>query len=130
MVIFDELKSVGKVLQEAGKIQQYQQILDAQQKLLEMQRRIAELETDNKKLQEEFEIKETLIPDGNAYWIQKDGLKDGPFCTSCWDSERKLMRLHESQVSDNLHCPKCKTLAKGTAVHVFRPINHSRNSTK
>ncbi len=30
MAIFDELKSVGKVLQEAGKIEQYQQILDTQ----------------------------------------------------------------------------------------------------
>lgn len=128
MAIFDELKSIGKVLQEAGKIEQYQQILDAQQKLLEMQREIAELETNNKRLNEEFEIKETLIPEGNVYWTQKDGVKDGPFCTCCWDSERKLMRLHKSQVSDRVHCPKCNTVAKAGTAHVFRPIDHRRNS--
>ena len=34
MAIFDELKSVAGVLQEAGKIEQYRQILDAQKELL------------------------------------------------------------------------------------------------
>lgn len=130
MAIFDELKSVGKVLQEAGKIEQYQQILDAQQKLLEMQKRIAELETDNKRLQEEFEIKDALIPEGNVYWIERDGKRDGPFCTCCWDAERKLMRLHKSQVSDRVSCPKCNTVAKSGTAQVFRPIDHRRNSAR
>lgn len=128
MVIFDELKSIGKVLQEAGKIEQYQQILEAQQKLLEMQKKITELESENKSLQEEFEIKDTLVSEGNVYWIQKDGIKEGPFCTCCWDSERKLLRLHKSQVSDRVSCPKCNTVAKAGEVQVFRPINYRRNS--
>ena len=42
MTIFDELKSVAGVLQEAGKIEQYWQILGAQKELLEMQVRISE----------------------------------------------------------------------------------------
>ena len=128
MALFDELKSVGKVLQEAGKIEQYQQILDAQQMLLEMQKQIAELETENRKLREEFEIKETLIPEGNLYWTEKAGKKEGPFCTCCWDSERKLVRLHTSPISGRMFCPNCKTEAKGGAGHVFRPIDHNRNS--
>ena len=130
MAIFEELKSIGKVLQEAGKIEQYQQILDTQQKLLEMQGQIAELEESNKKLQEEFEIKGALIPEDNVYWTQKDNIKDGPFCTCCWDSERILMRLHKGHNSDRMHCPKCNTVAKGGTAHVFRPIDHGRNSTR
>ena len=43
MAIFDELKSVAGVLQEAGKIEQYRQILDAQKELLEMQKQISDL---------------------------------------------------------------------------------------
>lgn len=130
MSIIDELKSVGKVLQEAGKIEQYQQILDAQQKLLEMQREIYELETDNKKLREEFEIKEALIPEGNVYWIKKDNTRDGPFCTCCWDSERKLIRLHKSNVSSKVHCPKCSTTVKEGVAHVFIPNNRGGNSAR
>ena len=130
MAIFDELKSVGKVLQEAGKIEQYRQILDAQQKLLEMQKKIVELEADNKKLRDDFEIKESLIHEGNIYWIIKNKIKDGPFCICCWDSERKLMRLHKSEVSDRVHCPKCNTTAKTGTAHIFTPIDHRRNSAK
>ena len=119
MLIFDELKSVGKVLQEAGKIEQYQLILDTQQKLLEMQRVIAELEVDNKRLKEESEIKETLVSESNVYWTKKDNIKDGPFCTCCWDSDHKLIRLHKNNLSGRTHCPKCTTVAKAGAVQVF-----------
>ena len=127
MAIFDELKSVGKVLQEAGKIEQYKQILDALQKLLEMQKRIEELETENKRLHEELEIKGKLVSEGNVYWLENDGVKDGPFCTCCWDAEHKLMRLHKSEVSNRVHCPKCNTTAKAGTAQVFRPIDHRRN---
>lgn len=130
MAIFDELKSVGKVLQEAGKIEQYRQILDAQQKLLEMQKKIVELELDNKKLKDDFEIKESLISEGNVYWIIKKEIKDGPFCTCCWDSERKLMRLHKSDVSGRLYCPKCNTAAKSGTAHVFIPVDNGRNPAR
>lgn len=121
MAIFDELKSIGKVLQEAGKIEQYQQILEAQQKLLEMQKRIYELEMDNKKLQKEIEIKENLMHEGNVYWIVTGGRKDGPFCTSCWDSKRTLIRLHRNEDSTRIYCPTCKITAEGRTVNVFRP---------
>ena len=121
MAIFDELMSVGKVLQEAGKIEQYQQILEAQQQLLEMQKKIAELEKDNQKLKEKFELQEKLVPNGNVYWTENNGLKDGPFCTCCWDSERHLIRLHTVQISDTVHCPKCKTTADPGRAVVYIP---------
>lgn len=121
MAIFDELKSIGKVLQEAGKIEQYQQILDAQQKLLEMQKKINELEVENKNLRDKLVIKENLILEGNFYWMQKDGLKDGPFCSCCWDSESKLMRLHKNPFSGAISCPKCRTIAKSGSAHVYLP---------
>lgn len=128
MAIFDELKAVGKVLQEAGKIEQYQQILDALQKLLEMQKRIDELETTNKGLRERLEVKESLVAERNMYWSEKDGKRDGPFCTNCWDSEQKLMRLHKSITHSGIQCPKCKIWTVDPAAQQFRPVNHRRNS--
>lgn len=127
MAIFDELKSIGKVLQEAGKIEQYKQILDAQQKLLEIQKKLDDLETDNKRLRGELEIKGELVPEGNLYWLENDGKKDGPFCTRCWDDESKTIRLHRSESSGRLHCPKCNTNAKAGVAQVFRPVDHRHN---
>lgn len=108
MAIFDELKSVGKILQEAGKIEQYQQILEAQQELLEMQKRIQNLEKENAELKEKLEIKENLIHENNAYWIDKEGKKDGPFCSRCWDADKKLVRLHPCGNPAYYNCPNCK----------------------
>ncbi len=93
MAIFDELKSVASTLQEAGKIEQYRQILDAQKELLEMQKQIADLTSENRELKERLAIKESLIFKDNAYWIEKDNKKDGPFCTCCWDNDKKTIRM-------------------------------------
>ena len=72
MAIFDELKSIGKVLREADKIEQYNQILDVQEKLLEMQKRIIELDSENRVLKEQLETKASLIFEKNAYWIEQE----------------------------------------------------------
>lgn len=90
MAIFDELKSVAGVLQEAGKIEQYRQILDAQKELLEMQKRISDLEFENRELKEKFKIKEDLVVKNDAYWTKAG---DGPFCLTCHGSKNLLIRM-------------------------------------
>lgn len=127
MIGFDEVKAIGKVLQEAGKIEQYQQILELQQQLLDMQKQIYDLEHKNIELTKESEIKSSLIPEGNTYFVENNGSKDGPFCTCCWDPEHKLVRLHQSQISGKVHCPKCNTTVKSGTIQQFRP-NRSINS--
>ena len=102
------MKTVGKVLQDAGKIEQYQQILDAQAKMLEMQKKIYDLEEEIRSLNDRLKIKDDLCFENNAYWIKKAGMKDGPFCSGCWDSEHKLMRLHTVNMG-LVRCPKCKS---------------------
>jgi hypothetical protein len=108
MGILDGLKSAGKVLQEAGKIEQYQQILDAQEKMLEMQKRISELEERNKNLETTLYKKDSLTFKDNAYWAIKGEVKDGPFCTHCWDAEEKTIRMHPNGNPAFCLCPHCK----------------------
>lgn len=120
MNIITWFKNTFVVLKEAGKIKEYEKISSLTEKN-------ADLEADNKRLRDKLEIKENLIHEGNVYWIIKNGIKDGPFCTCCWDSERKLIHLHKSEVSDRAHCPKCNTVAKAGTAQMFRPINHIKN---
>jgi len=110
MTIFDELKSVGKVLQEAGKIEQYKQILETQRDLLEMQKRMQNLERENDELKEKLRIKENVIYENNAYWVKKeDGQKDGPFCSRCWDKDKNLIRIRVLSMNPAFAiCPECK----------------------
>lgn len=108
MAIFDELKSIGKVLQEAGKIEQYKQILEALEKLLAMQKKIADLEEENKDLKEKVKTKENLVYENNAYWKKEGDDKDGPFCSRCWDKNKDLVRIHPMGNPAYSQCPECK----------------------
>ena len=109
MAIFDELKSIGKVLQEAGKIEQYQKILETQKELLEMQKTLADLENENKELKSKLGTKEKLVYENNVYWIKNKDGKDGPYCSCCWDSKKKTIRMHPCGNPAFYKCPDCKS---------------------
>jgi hypothetical protein len=62
--------------------------LDLYKKLTELQTRTMEVEEDNRALKDqiaqltnELATKQSLRHDGERYWIEKDGQRDGPF----WD---------------------------------------------
>jgi len=108
MAIFDELKSIGKILQEAGKIELYGKILKIQEKFLEIQKRLLVLESENKQLKEKLEIKESLIFGDNAYWTKNGEEKDGPYCSCCWDNDKKTIRMQPTLDPAYFDCPKCR----------------------
>ena len=129
MGILDDLKSIGKVLQEAGKIDLYQKILDIQARALEMLEKIRKLEKEKQELKEKLEIKENLEYDNenSAYWVKKGEMeKDGPFCSRCWDVDKKLVRLHPTSVEGSLACPQCKKWA-GSRKNYLRPSGGRRS---
>lgn len=108
MIGFDQIKTIGKVLQEAGKIEQYKQILEVQEQLLAFQKRIIELERENSGLKESLETKKKLEYKNNSYWT-KEGEKDvGPFCSHCWEADHKLIRMHPDGNPAFSSCPHCK----------------------
>jgi hypothetical protein len=106
MSLYDGLKDAAKVLKEADKIEQYKEILEALQKMLEMQARISELEDEVKQLKKAKEIDEQIEYRDKSYWLEDDG----PFCSRCWDADKKLVRLRQDnyQKSD-FNCDNCGT---------------------
>jgi hypothetical protein len=108
MGTFDALKTTAEVLRKADKIEEYKQILEVQQKLLEMKKKMMELEAENKILKEKLETKESTIFERNSYWCIRNGGKDGPFCSCCWDDERKMIRMQPCGNPAYFNCPRCK----------------------
>ncbi len=106
MAVFDELKSIAQVLQEANKIEQYRQILEVQNQLLVMQKRLMDLEKENSELREKLRIQDEIVFENNVYWLKtKRGSKEGPFCSRCWDGKEKLIHMHKD--GDSWFCPAC-----------------------
>ncbi len=73
-----------------------------------MQKRISELEKENEDLVEKLKIKDSLEFENNAYWITKEDKKEGPFCTCCWDDDKKTIRMQPNNHPAYYSCPKCE----------------------
>lgn len=110
MLLFDVLKLAAKAFKESGKIPQYEQILEVREKLLEMQEKIRVQDIEIRDLKEKLKIKGEIFFEKNACWIKKkDGSKDGPFCSGCWDNVDKKQLIHLHHWSANAwHCPVCR----------------------
>jgi hypothetical protein len=71
-----------------------------------------------RKLEKQQELKEidsSLIHQDNHYYLKNDEAKSEPYCTNCWDTDKKLVLLHKGDLSDSeqhFHCPSCKTYTK------------------
>jgi len=76
------------------------------------------------KLDDTTKIESLLVHEDNHYFKVDGEKKEGPYCTKCWDSERKLLRLHIGNKNDGLQyfsCPNCKT---STNTGTYIPTNN------
>jgi hypothetical protein len=93
MSVIDTAKEAVMLVQKIDNIELYKKILDLQSDALKLVEENGKLEGEIQELEEAFKIKDTLLFEDNHYYIKEP--KDGPFCTLCWDKERKLVRLHK-----------------------------------
>ncbi len=109
MGFLDNIKAVAKTVQQIGNIELYQKILDLKSDamdMLEENRKFrAELEEANQRLN----IRDNLRFSFNMYYLpDKDGKRNGPFCSSCYDASQNLIRLHSYK--GFWGCPQCGRL--------------------
>lgn len=55
-----------------------------------------------RELEAALKTKESLFYDGSVYWIGPEEERDGPYCPICWDDDRKL--IHLSETDWNWYC--------------------------
>lgn len=59
------------------------------------------LTKENNDLKEKLHFQENSSFENGAYWTNIDGRKNGPYCTTCWDTEKISVRL--TDVGDKIH---------------------------
>ena len=91
--------------------------IEAQEKIMKFREAALQLQEENLKLKEKIreleqqqEIKDSLVWDGSVYWRQTGNQREGPYCPTCYDSNSKHIRLQEHQdVADpDWFCGVCK----------------------
>ena len=115
----DLLKDLAKILQDINRIDLLRQLSDMQTELLELTQERNALLKKNEEFKNERQTQQQLGFDRNLYWmIDKDGSKKGPYCATCWDSEKQLVRLIDYNHPEFLRCNVCKNSFKTTS----RPV--------
>lgn len=88
-------------------------LLDAQEQVLELKEEVLDLRAENAKLKGQLDVTATLKYDRGAYWSMTGDSRDGPFCSRCWDVDRRLVRMHPTGFGGYLYdCPACHESVK------------------
>jgi len=103
MGLIEDIKAAMEMAQNANNA-------GVHKELIQIQIQVLELQNENYRLREEIRNLEeinTLVHDmkykENPYW-NKD---EGPYCSSCWDSDKKAIRLIVKN-DFRASCPICK----------------------
>lgn len=100
-------KDIGAHVKKIKDIDLTNDVLDLQGKMIELFTENQELKQKLADLQENDELAKNIVFQDGAYYNKETG--EGPFCSSCWESNNKLIHLirhvHGIELSQ---CPQCK----------------------
>ena len=111
MGLYEGIKDVAKVVQQADNLELYQRLLDLSAQALDMQAEITRLKNENAELQKKKDIEAQIIRHAQPYITIAGDENDIKYCGTCWDSEQKLIQMKTVHYYDDypsLTCNKCK----------------------
>ncbi len=98
MGLYEGIKDVAKIVQQADNIELYRQLLDLSAQALEMQSEIARLTKEVSELRKGKDLEQQIIRNKELFIT----LKENPeirYCSHCWDSDKKLIQLKCNDLS-------------------------------
>jgi len=107
MGLYEGIKDVAKIVQQADNIDLYRQLIDLSSQALDMQSEIGRLTTEVKELRKEKDIEQQIFRYKELFVT----LEDKPeirYCSHCLDSDKKLIQIHCDE-SGGFRCPHCQT---------------------
>ena len=112
MGLYEGIKDVAKVVQQADNIDLYKKLLDLGAQALDMQSEIANLRAENEQLRKARTLEDDIVhhPSKQVDDLTREHpyvtLKSDPdcirYCAVCWGKEKKLIPLY-----DELNCLIC-----------------------
>ncbi len=103
MGLYEGIKDVAKVVQQADNIQLYQQLIDLSAQALDMQSEITRLTNENAELKKKQDLESKIQRHEGLYvTLENDSIM---YCSHCWDSDRKLIQMFTE--NGKYRCPHC-----------------------
>ena len=107
MGLYDGIKDVAKVMQQADNIELYQKLLDLSALALDMQDEIAKLREENKEFKRVKDIEEDIEYHIDSFVTRKSDAKPIKYCAACWVDKKKLVPIQE-RMYGAYECTLCK----------------------
>ena len=110
MGILDTVKGIANITKKIGDIELNSKIIDLQSEVYDLIEENHKLRSEIRHIANEKGIEDNLSMKGHFYTLITNDNEDGPFCTSCWDNNKKLIRchIHEVYSIEMASCPVCK----------------------
>ena len=114
MSLYDGIKDVAKIVQQADNIDLYRQLLDLSAQALELQAENAKLKEENTLLKKARIEEERLVWHKQPYLTMMDDYQQIKYCSVCWGVSHKLIQMKEMVDSPSygsgisLYCHNCK----------------------
>lgn len=132
MGLYEGIKDVAKVIQQADNVELYRQLIDLSAQALDMQNEISRLSTENAELKKMKDMESRIERHSESYITLKHDSNPILFCSHCWDYERKLIQV---KTSDNggfscIHCQNHGIYDRGmNDAYILRERNRRNNRT-
>ena len=119
MSLYDGIKNVAKIVQQADNIELYRQLLDLSAQALDMQAEIARLKEENAELKKKRDIESSIIRYDQTYITLEGDDQKIPYCAVCWGKDHTLIQMRKYISNDGkthmLSCGICENFCEDTS---------------
>ena len=111
MSLYDGIKDVAKIVQQADNIDLYRKLLDLSAQALDLQADNAKLKEENAQLKKQKDYEKRIRRHLQPYLTIEGEEPTVFYCSVCWGSDNKLIQMRVVRETDyyssSLSCIKC-----------------------
>jgi len=107
MAILPNYKDIVDLVKKGSTLEAQEKILELREAAMEVQEENLSLRSRVKELEELLSLKQQVQWEKPYYWTMQGDIKDGPFCQTCFDNDKKLVRLQGGKIGKWI-CHTCK----------------------
>lgn len=129
MGLYESIKDVAKLVQQADNIPLYSQLIDLCSQALEQQEEISNLKQEIRELKNHVEISDRIQRHEQPYITLKDEDHAICYCARCWDVDSKLVQVRCDYYSGKYYCTNCENIGIYDQKQYEDSISKNRVST-
>jgi hypothetical protein len=113
MLNYRRFKEINDLFASGQPEKARQQLMEVQSRCIALRDEMNMLKTRVQTFEDVLYLSQNLYEENGLYWLRTSGLKQGPFCPRCYESEGGLVRLEKN--GRDLRCSYCHADYPGKA---------------